>query len=118
MVADLYKTTMLVSVIIPVHNSAEWLDECLESVVRTEYRPLEVSLYNDASTDASEETILKWRPIFQQLNVELIYTPSFRETPGGVGYARNCAVKVSNGSFLCFLDSDDYMRSNRVQIQL
>ena len=109
----------LVSVIIPVYNSDKWIEECLESLSKTDYRPLEVCIFNDSSTDDSHARISSgWPARFDQLGIQFVYTVSQRDAPGGVGYARNQAVKVSSGEYLCFLDSDDAMRADRVRIQV
>jgi succinoglycan biosynthesis protein ExoO len=95
------KDPFQVSVIIPIHNKAPHLLRCFDSVLDQTFRPLEVLVVDDASTDGSKEIALEsckkygWR--FLQ-----------RETPGQGGYkARNYAVKYSVAKWIAFLDADD-----------
>eukprot|EP00927_Polykrikos_kofoidii_P071798 TRINITY_DN68008_c0_g1_i1.p1 TRINITY_DN68008_c0_g1~~TRINITY_DN68008_c0_g1_i1.p1 ORF type:complete len:413 (+),score=69.39 TRINITY_DN68008_c0_g1_i1:151-1389(+) len=62
----------LVSVIIPCYNGAQWLDACLASVVAQTWRPLELSLYDDASTDGSGALVRGWLPRLQEAGVAVV----------------------------------------------
>lgn len=108
----------IVSVIIPVFNAEKWLDECLQSVMCLTYRPLEVSMFNDASTDTSWSIVEHYKAQMDELKIQLILTCSSRETPGGVGYAKNQAIHASSGMYLCFLDADDTLVPHRIETQL
>ncbi|MBK6561815.1 glycosyltransferase family A protein [Candidatus Amarobacter glycogenicus] len=86
----------LVSVIIPVHNGAHFLPDSLASVFAQEYRPIEVIVADDGSTDGSAEVAESF-PGVRCLRLE----------KGGVSRARNLAVAASAGEWLAFLDADD-----------
>ncbi|MBK7724457.1 MAG: glycosyltransferase family 2 protein [Dehalococcoidia bacterium] len=86
----------LVSVIIPVHNGAHFLPDSLASVFDQEYRPIEVIVADDGSTDGSAEVAESF-PGVRCLRLE----------KGGVSRARNLAVAASTGEWLAFLDADD-----------
>jgi len=109
-----------VSVIIPVFNAGQWLDECLESIYEQrlgEEIKLEVSLFLDSCTDDSEEIVQKWVPLFHEKSFMTIVTTEDNGAPKGVGYAKNRAVEQSKGEFLCFMDADDKMYPDRIMLQ-
>ncbi|XP_050692203.1 UDP-GlcNAc:betaGal beta-1,3-N-acetylglucosaminyltransferase-like protein 1 isoform X1 [Eriocheir sinensis] len=112
-----------VSVIIPVHNGATWLDDCLASVLRQEYSAntqcpaLEVSVFLDSCTDASEAVVDRWSAVLRNAGCCVTVKTEHNDKPRGVGYAKNRAVEQSQGEFLCFLDADDIMLPTRIQQQ-
>ncbi|KAH9495807.1 UDP-GlcNAc:betaGal beta-1,3-N-acetylglucosaminyltransferase-like protein 1 [Bulinus truncatus] len=107
-----------VSVILPVHNASQWLTECLTSVVHQSYRgPIELSVYDDASTDCSREIIENWIRTVDCFRFSLKLS-GHKGRPSGVGYAKNQAIAQSTGEYLCFLDSDDVMHQDRIEKQL
>lgn len=90
----------LISVIIPVYNSKDFLEECLNSVTLQTYTNLEIICINDGSTDGSEE-ILK---DFQQKDKRIII---LEQQNLGASVARNNGIKTAKGEFISFVDSDD-----------
>ena len=107
-----------VSLILPVYNAVQWLDECLKSIHNQDFiGTLEVSIYNDCSTDGSSSLIDEWCGRFKEKGIAVVVSGSTAGGPRGVGFARNCAVRQSNGMFLCFLDADDIMDKERVRKQ-
>lgn len=94
-----------VSVIIPVYNAVEFLDECLESVVRQTIGidRVEVVAVDDGSTDGSGELLDKWSAEHPQIRV------LHQENSGAPGGPRNRAIDVATGEFLFFADPDDYL---------
>ncbi|KAE9552299.1 hypothetical protein FO519_004485 [Halicephalobus sp. NKZ332] len=105
-----------VSVVIPVKDGEQYIEECLRSILNQENAPsMEVSIYNDGSTDGTLSIIEKLIPEFTKAGIEIVYKSG--ETAGGVGFAKNKACRQSHGKFLCFLDSDDVMKPNRVRMQ-
>ena len=91
----------LVSVIIPVFNSAPWLAECVQSVLSQPNVPLEIVLVNDGSTDTSSWFLDRYEAFYPQISV--INKPN-----GGLSSARNVGIHAARGKYLVFLDSDDY----------
>ncbi|XP_050175029.1 UDP-GlcNAc:betaGal beta-1,3-N-acetylglucosaminyltransferase-like protein 1 isoform X1 [Myiozetetes cayanensis] len=107
-----------VSVIVPVHNSECWLDECLKSVWEQDFEgAMELSIFNDASKDGSAEIIEKWKIKLEEVGIPVVIGSNDSSEPRGVGFAKNQAVIQSSGSYLCFLDSDDVMMPQRVRLQ-
>ncbi|XP_064080487.1 LOW QUALITY PROTEIN: UDP-GlcNAc:betaGal beta-1,3-N-acetylglucosaminyltransferase-like protein 1 [Macrobrachium nipponense] len=108
-----------VSVIIPIHNAGQWLDECLESLFQQQHTlNVEVSLFLDSCTDNSK-TIVEdcWTSRLKDIGYIVTVSKEDNGTPKGVGYAKNRAVEQSRGKYLCFLDSDDTMLPQRIQKQ-
>lgn len=93
-----------VSIIIPVYNAEQYLEECLCSCVNQTLRDIEVIIVNDASADNSaaimkafeEEYPNKVRCVYLEENVRQ-------------GGARNIGIKMARGEYLCFVDADDYI---------
>ena len=124
------KDAPLVSVVVPAHDAARWLDECFASVVAQTYpfSRLEVSAYDDASSDDTETIMRAWAVVFSELGVGVAVSgsrwsaananASANVKPGGIGHGKNVAVRQSRGEVLVFLDADDIMTPRRVETQV
>lgn len=107
-----------VSVILPVYNAECWLDECLKSVLEQDFKgSVELSVFNDASVDNSLSIIEKWKILLEEAGIRVLIGGHHSPQPQGVGFAKNCAVYQSSGTYLCFLDSDDVMMPQRIRLQ-
>lgn len=98
-----------VSVIIPVYNVRDYLRKCLDSVVAQTYKALEVIIVNDGSPDDSLEIILEYtakNPHFRCYTIE----------NRGLGGARNYGMQHATGDYILFLDSDDYIAPDCVEV--
>lgn len=91
-----------VSVIIPVYNTASYLKECIDSVLRQTLDDIEVICVNDGSTDSSLEILESYK--LKDDRIVLI-----NQKNRGLGAARNIALKHASGKYVLFLDSDDYL---------
>jgi glycosyltransferase involved in cell wall biosynthesis len=99
----------VVSVIIPVYNVCGYIDECISSICRQSYDDIEIILVDDGSTDGSAEKCNVW--LNRDSRVKVIH-----KTNGGVSSARNAGLDVANGEYVCFLDSDDYIADNLLEV--
>ncbi len=99
----------LVSVIVPVYNSEKYISQCLESILNQTYTYIEVIIINDGSFDKSEEEIKK----FQSEDNRIIY---LYQDNSGPSAARNNGLNVATGEFLVFIDSDDTIENNYIEI--
>ncbi len=95
-----------ISVIIPVYNAYPYLEKCLHSVVSQTYPNLEILLVNDCSTDKSKDICMKYSNIYNNIK----YFQFDRNK--GVSYARNFGLDNASGSFIGFVDSDDWIDEN------
>ena len=97
--------TELLSVIVPIYNSAKYVERCLKSLVLQTYKELEIILVDDGSTDESIsicERIIK--NYTTNVNVRII-----KNDHKGVVNARNTGIDEAKGSKIAFVDSDDYV---------
>ena len=101
--------TIMVSVIVPIYNVEEYLEECLESIRNQTYTNIEVILVNDGSTDGSIEICERF---CQQDNRFKLVTQENQ----GLSAARNRGVKESIGEYIMFVDSDDVVNENIVEV--
>jgi hypothetical protein len=112
----------LISFIIPFFNAASTLRRALESIVAQTYAgPLEISCFDDGSTDGSAAVIRAWAAEARPRAVPVTVTSGSDAGavgPRGPGWARNRAVGASRGAFLCFLDADDEALPRRAEVQL
>ncbi|XP_030636262.1 queuosine-tRNA galactosyltransferase [Chanos chanos] len=107
-----------VSVILPVYNASLWLEECLQAVVEQDFHgTMELSVFDDASTDNSRALVESWQEKLEKRGVAVVISGHESAKPKGVGYAKNQAVAQSSGRFLCFQDADDIMLPQRVRLQ-
>ena len=91
-----------ISVIIPVYNVAEFLPQCLDSVVLQDYRNLQILLVDDGSTDGSGEICDRYAAA--DARIQVIHQPN-----QGAGAAKNAGLRVAEGTYLSFVDSDDFL---------
>ena len=101
----------LVSIIIPIYNAEEHLTETLESVRNQTYQNIEVLLVDDGSTDGSGAICDKYAAEDMRFCVYHIKN-------GGSSNARNYALDRIKGNYVMFVDSDDLVKANYVQIML
>lgn len=90
-----------VSVIVPVHNTAPWLQDCLDGIGRQTQVTLEVICVDDGSTDSSPEVLAQAATEDERLTV-------IRQENAGLSAARNRGLAQAGGRYVCFVDSDDY----------
>ncbi|XP_066912360.1 queuosine-tRNA galactosyltransferase-like [Clytia hemisphaerica] len=113
------KSGCLVSIVIPVHNGSAFIKEALESILKQSWKEsLEVSIFDDCSTDDSYKKLLTWKDKFENNGIHVVLSQSQKNEAGGVGFAKNCAISQSSGNFICFLDIDDIMHEKRIELQL
>lgn len=91
------------SVVIPVYNVKEFLEECILSVINQSYSNWEMILVDDGSTDNSFEICQKYSDIYDNIL-------SIKSEHGGVSKSRNIALRKVTGNYVVFLDSDDYIK--------
>ena len=96
---------MYLSIIIPVYNVEKYLEKCLQSVIRQDIseNDYEIIVINDGSTDQSAEIIERFAKI--HANIKPI-----EKRNGGVSSARNAGLRIAQGEYLLFIDSDDFIK--------
>lgn len=101
----------LVSVIIPVYNVGEFIEECIASTVEQSYSKLEIIIINDGSTDDSLSICKKFAERDRRIKV-------FTKKNGGLSDARNYGISKANGDYIFFLDGDDLIQKNTIETLL
>ena len=91
---------ILVSMVVPVYNVEDYLQECIDSICAQTHHNLEIILVNDGSTDSSGE--ICDRAAERDARIRVFHNPN-----GGVSAARNTGLDQANGEYICFSDSDD-----------
>ena len=91
-----------VSVIVPIYNAAEYLENNIYSIINQTYRNIEIILVDDGSTDDSLEICEKVKS--KDSRIKLISKEN-----GGVSTARNEGLKKATGKWVMFMDPDDYL---------
>ncbi len=99
----------LISVIVPVFNSENYLKNCIESVLNQTLSNWELLLINDGSTDSSLDICNEYSRKNSRIKVA-------SKIQGGVSSARNFGIDISNGQYIMFLDSDDTLVDNCLEI--
>lgn len=96
---------MLFSVIVPIHNTEEYVGQCIESVLNQTFRDYELILVDDGSTDTSGSICDHYGSTNEAIQV--FHTPN-----RGASSARNTGMSTATGDYILFLDSDDYIAEN------
>ncbi len=106
----------LISVIIPTYNRSLLLLEALTSVYTQTYRPIEIIVVDDSSTDNTEELVKRWAKSYATAgNLSLKY---FCQPKGGACVARNKGLIESKGEYIQFFDSDDLLHPEKLERQV
>ena len=92
----------IISVIIPVYKVEQYLEQCIVSVTRQTYQQLEILLVDDGSPDRCGTICDEWAKRDRRIKV-------IHKENGGLSDARNAGLKVASGTFIAFVDSDDFI---------
>ena len=98
-----------VSVIVPVYNVENYLDKCLESIINQSFKDMEIILIDDGSLDDSGKIC----DTYSENNYN-IYT--LHQKNSGPGESRNTGLACATGDYILFLDSDDFICNNTLEI--
>lgn len=96
------------SIIIPAYNVEKYLSECLDSVVKQNNGRIEVVLVNDGSTDTTWDICCQYAEKYE-------YIKAFTKENGGLSNTRNFGIKYAQGTYVYFLDSDDYLADKAIE---
>ncbi len=98
----------LVSVIIPTYNCGRYIEDAVESTLDQTYRPIEIIVVDDGSTDDTGSRLKKYKDRAQIVTQENL----------GSSKARNVGLELSRGNYIAFLDADDRWRPEKLEWQL
>lgn len=100
-----------ITVIVPVYNTAKFLDKCIGSVTRQTYQNLEIILIDDGSTDESYRICQNWAKTDDRITL-------IHKENGGQSSARNMALDIATGDYIAFVDSDDWIEPDMYEVML
>ena len=102
----------MISCVVPAYNCDQWLQRAVDSVLQTDYKPLEIIVIDDGSTDNTLQVARELEARHPQI-VRLLQHKEGRNR--GVSASRNLGLKHCTGDWICFLDADDYVYSHRFE---
>lgn len=103
------KLDNLVSIIVPVYNTQDYLNNCINSILNQTYKNIEIILIDDGSTDRSAEICDQYAMIDDRVRV-------IHQKNSGVSNARNNGLEQSKGDYIAFVDSDDTIDKDFIEV--
>ena len=103
------KSEPFVSVVIPVYNVAPYLAECLDSIINQTLQQIEVICVNDGSTDDSLQILLEYAQKDERVCV-------YQHKNSGLSATRNAGAEKATGKYIYFMDSDDILEQNALEL--
>lgn len=94
-----------ISVVVPIYNTEKYLRKCIDSILNQTFRDIEIILVDDGSVDGSGLICDEYKLKDDRVKV-------FHQFNSGVSVARNRGIVESNGKYICFVDSDDFIDSD------
>ena len=98
----------LITVVIPIYNTEQFLKRCIQSVLNQSYKNIEILLVDDGSKDKSGIICDEVASLDHRIRV-------IHKKNAGLGYARNTGIENANGEYICFVDSDDTIHCDMIE---
>lgn len=99
---------VLVSVVLPIYNVEIYLERCINSIINQTYTNLEIILVDDGSLDNCPRICDEWAKKDSRIMV-------IHKKNAGLGMARNTGIENASGKYICFFDSDDYVKLDIIE---
>lgn len=100
----------LISVIVPIYNVEQYVEQCIESIIRQTYKNIEIICVDDKSPDNSIKICEQMA--LMDSRIKIIY----RNENGGLSAARNTGIEEANGEYIAFVDSDDWVSEDYLEV--
>jgi len=113
--SSIHRSKPLVSVVVPLYQAAHTIQYALQSVVQQDYRPIEIIIVNDGSTDQS---LLKVEDFIQENRASNVAFRILSQPNQGVSSARNAGMRLAEGDYIALLDADDQWLPGKLTRQL
>ena len=94
-----------ISVVVPIYNAEEYLNECISSIINQSFRNIEIILVNDGSTDKSSQICNEYAKDDKRIKI-------INKSNGGLVSARKAGVKMATGEYVTFVDADDFIEED------
>lgn len=101
----------MVTVVIPVYNVEKYIERCIESIIAQTYTDIEIILVDDGSTDGSGKICDKYADLDSRIIV-------LHQKNQGLSGARNAGIDIARGEYITFVDSDDFVHVQMIEILL
>lgn len=98
-----------VTVVVAVYNIEQYISKCIESIITQTYENLQIILVDDGSTDSSGKTCDEFA--LRDKRIEVVHQPN-----GGLSQARNTGISHAEGSWIAFIDGDDYIHPQFIEV--
>lgn len=99
----------LVTVVVPIYQTEKYLDRCVASIVNQTYSNLQIILVDDGSPDRCPQLCDEWAKKDSRIQV-------IHQENRGLGMARNTGLEQAQGTYICFVDSDDYIAETAIEL--
>lgn len=99
----------MVSVVVPVYNVQDYLERCVDSIINQTFSDLEILLVDDGATDKSPSMCNDFAKADGRIKV-------IHKENGGLSSARNSGIEAATGDYICFIDSDDYIEADMIEL--
>ncbi|MCI8466474.1 MAG: glycosyltransferase family 2 protein [Lachnospiraceae bacterium] len=99
----------LITIIIPAYNGERTIGKCLDSIIRQSYKKIEIMVINDGSSDHTQEICESYAKRDSRIRV-------LSQKNQGVSAARNTGIRHATGEYLAFVDADDYIAPDMIQV--
>lgn len=95
----------LISVIVPIYKVEAYLERCIRSIVNQTYKNLEIILVDDGSPDSCPDICDVWKEKDDRIKV-------IHKKNGGLSDARNAGMQIMTGTYISYIDSDDWVAND------
>ena len=99
----------LISIIVPIYNVEKYIKKCIDSIINQTYTNLEIILVDDGSPDNCGKICDKYKEKDDRIKV-------IHKKNGGLSDARNAGIDIATGEYITFIDSDDYVAENYIEV--
>jgi len=104
-------TDIKISIIVPVYNVSEYIERCIKSVIAQTYTNIECVIVDDCTPD---DSIIKTQKLLSEYKGDIDFRIYHHKQNKGLSAARNTGIKYATGTYIYFLDSDDYITTNAI----
>lgn len=102
------KSEDLITIVVPIYNVEKYLERCVDSIISQSYKNIEIILVDDGSKDNSSKICDEYKKRDSRIKV-------IHKENGGLSDARNKGIDISNGKYICFIDSDDWINKDMIE---
>lgn len=99
----------LISIIVPIYKVEKYINQCIESIINQTYKNIEIILVDDGSPDKCPIMCDNYKKKDKRIKV-------IHKKNGGLSDARNAGIEIATGNYICFVDSDDFIKPNYIEL--